>query len=309
MGNHMKKVLLFALAAVAANAGSFYLTIAGAAGEPDYEQRFAGWVSDFNKSASAETGAKVESLVGKEATKGAIQAKLASIASQTKADDTFVLLLIGHGSYDDIDYKFNIVGPDISATELAEALNKIPARQLIVDATSSSGGAISKLQKDKRIVITATRSGNERNATTFARFWVEAFRDPAADTDKNQTLTALEAYRYARQKTKDFFDTQKRLATEHSLLEDTGKGNGENDPSPVNGQGMVASRFQVMHMGAAAAALADPAKQAALKRRDELETAIEELKYRKSAMDQQTYDKQMRPLLLELTKVQATLDK
>ena len=304
----MKKVLLLAMAAMAAHATSFYLTLAGAPGEPDYEQRFAGWVSDFNKAVSTEAGAKVDSLVGKDATKAAIQAKLASIASQTKADDTFVLLLIGHGSYDDIDYKFNIVGPDISAAELSEALSKIPARQLIVDATSASGGAIATLRKDKRVVITATKNGSERNATSFARFWVEAFRDPAADTDKNQILTALEAYRYASQKTKDSFVTQKRLATEHSMLEDTGKGSGENDPSAVNGQGMVASRLQVLHMGAAAAALSNPAKQAALKRKDEIETAIEELKYRKSAMDQQTYDKQMRPLLLELTKVQATLD-
>src|SRR6187455_708156 len=147
MGNHMKKVLLLAMAAMAAHATSFYLTLAGAPGEPDYEQRFAGWVSDFNKAVSTEAGAKVDSLVGKDATKAAIQAKLASIASQTKADDTFVLLLIGHGSYDDIDYKFNIVGPDISAAELSEALSKIPARQLIVDATSASGGAIATLRK------------------------------------------------------------------------------------------------------------------------------------------------------------------
>jgi hypothetical protein len=304
----MKKVLLLAVAALAAHASSFYLTITGAPGEPDYEQRFNGWSSDLSKLISTEAGAKVETLSGKDATRTNIQAKLASIASQAKSDDTFVLLLIGHGSYDDIDYKFNIVGPDISATELAAALDKIPARQLIVDATSASGGAIAKLQKEKRIVITATKNGSERNATTFARFWVEAFRDPAADTDKNQTLTALEAYRYARQKTKDFFDAQKRLATEHSLLEDTGKSNGENDPSAVNGQGMLATRFPLMHLGAAAAALANPAKQAALKRKDELETSIEELKYRKSAMDQPTYDKQMRQLLLDLAKVQATLD-
>lgn len=305
----MKKVLLLATAAaLTANAASFYLTIAGAPGEPDYEQRFNNWTSDFNKAIAAETGAKAETLSGKDATKANILAKLSSIASQAKADDTFVLLLIGHGGYDDIDYKFNIVGPDISAAELDNALDKIAARQLIVNATSASGGGIAKLQKEKRIVITATRSGSERNATIFARFWVEAFRDPAADTDKNQTLTALEAYRYARQKTKDFYDTQKRLATEHSLLEDTGKGNGENDPSAVNGQGMVASRFPLMHMGETAAALADPAKQAAMKRKDELETAVEELKYRKSALDQQTYDRQMRQLLLELAKVQATLD-
>lgn len=304
----MKKVLLLAAAALAANAGSFYLTIAGAPGEPDYEKRFSGWSSDVTKALSSDASAKVESLNGKDATKANILAKLSAIASQAKADDTFVLLLIGHGGYDDIDYKFNIVGPDITATELANALDKISARQLIVNATSASGGGLEKLQKEKRIVITATRNGTERNATTFARFWVEAFRDPAADTDKNQTLTALEAYRYANQKTKDFFATQKRLATEHSLLEDTGKKNGENDPSTVNGQGMLASRFPLMHLGETAAVMTDPAKQAALKRRDELETAIEELKYRKSAMDQQTYDRQMRPLLLELTKVQATLD-
>lgn len=304
----MKKVLLLAAAMLAANADSFYLTITGAPGEPDYEQRFSGWSSDFSKALSTEAGAKVETLSGKEATKANIQAKLSSIASQTKAEDTFVLLLIGHGSYDDIDYKFNIVGPDISATELAAALDKIPARQLVVNATSASGGGLEKLQKDKRIVITATKNGTQRNATTFARFWVEAFRDPAADTDKNQTLTALEAYRYARQKTKDFFETQKRLATENSLLEDTGKKNGENDPSTVNGQGMLASRFPLMHLGSSAAALSDPAKQAALKKKDELETAIEELKYRKSAMDQQTYDRQMRQLLLDLAKAQAALD-
>ncbi len=82
MGNHMKKVLLLALAALTAHASSFYLTIAGAPGEPDYEPRFNGWVSDFNKSIAGEAGAKVESLVGKDASKANIQAKLASIASK-----------------------------------------------------------------------------------------------------------------------------------------------------------------------------------------------------------------------------------
>jgi hypothetical protein len=219
-----------------------------------------------------------------------------------------MLLFIGHGSYDDIDYKLNIPGQDISATELNEALNKIAARQVVVLTTSGSGGAIKKLQRDKRVIISATKAGSERNATVFARFWVEAFRDGSADTDKNQTLTALEAYKYAKTKTKDYFDTQKRLATEHPLLEDTGKGEGEADPSAANGQGLVAGRFPLLHLGSATAIAATPAKQALLKRKDELETSIDELKYRKAAMDLPAYNRQMQGLLLELAKVQASLD-
>jgi hypothetical protein len=303
-----KLLLLVAAAAMSAQATSFYLTVAGLGGEPEYEQRFNGWASDLNKALAGEAGAKVETLSGKDATKANIQAKLAAIGAQAKADDTLMVLFIGHGSYDDIDYKLNIPGQDISASELNDALNKIAARQTIVLTTSGSGGAIKKLQKDKRVIISATKSGSERNATVFARFWVEAFRDGSADTDKNQTLTALEAYKYAKVKTKDYFDTQKRLATEHPLLEDTGKGEGEADPSAGNGQGLLAGRFPVLHLGSAATLAATPAKQALLKRKDDLETSIDELKYKKAAMDLPTYNKQMQALLLELAKAQASLD-
>ncbi|MEO5926484.1 MAG: C13 family peptidase [Bryobacteraceae bacterium] len=301
-------LLLAAAAAVSAQATSFYLTVAGLGGEPEYEQRFSGWASDITKSLAGEAGAKVETLSGKEATKANILAKLSAIASQAKADDTLMVLFIGHGSYDDIDYKLNIPGQDISASELNDALSKIAARQAIVLTTAGSAGAIKSLQHDKRVIITATKAGGERNATIFARFWVEAFRDGSADTDKNQTLTALEAYKYAKTKTKDYFDTQKRLATEHSLLEDTGKGEGEGDPSTANGQGLVAGRFPLMHLGSATAIAATPAKQALLKRKDDLETSIDELKYRKASMDLPTYNKQLQGLILELAKVQASLD-
>jgi hypothetical protein len=292
----------------AARATGYYLTVAGLGGEPEYEQRFTGWASDITKALGGEAGAKVSTLTGKDATKANIQAKLTEIAGQAKADDTFMLLLIGHGSFDDIDYKLNIPGHDISATELSAALNKIAARQVVVLTTSASGGAIKTLQKDKRVIISATRAGSERNATVFARFFVEAFRDGTADTDKNETLTALEAYSYAKLKTKDYFDTQKRLATEHPLLEDTGKGDGQADPSAANGQGLVAGRFPVMHLGSASAIAASPAKMSLLKRKDELETAVDELKYRKAALDAPTYNRQLQGLLLELAKVQASLD-
>ena len=96
--------------------------VSGLGGEDQYDQRFTGWVSDLNKLLKAEPGAKVDTLSGKDATKANIEAKLRALAS-TKADDSFMLVLIGNGTYDDLDYKFNIPGPDISATEIAALLD------------------------------------------------------------------------------------------------------------------------------------------------------------------------------------------
>jgi hypothetical protein len=294
-----------------ARADTFYLTIAGLGGEQEYEQRFQGWAKDLDKLLkTAEPNAHVDTLFGPAAVKTAIEAKLRDYAAHAKADDSIVLMLVGHGSFDDQDYKFNIPGPDITATEISNLLDKVPAkRQLIVDMTSCSGGALMSLQKPNRVVITATKSGTEKNATVFARYWIEALRDPAADSDKNEIITALEAFKYAEQKTAKFFETQQRLATEHPLLEDTGKGDGTRAPGPENGEGLIAGRFAVLHLGAVAAQINDPEKLKLLKRKEELEASIDELKYRKASMDLGEYRQQLQQLVIELAKVQEALDK
>jgi hypothetical protein len=304
----MKSLVLLVFAALSLRADSYFLTVAGLGGEDQYEQRFTGWASDLNKLLKSEPGAKVDTLSGKDATKANIEAKLRALTT-TKADDSLVLVLIGHGTYDDLDYKFNLPGPDISATELASLLDKIPAKQVVVNATSSSGGSLSVLQKPKRVVITATKAGSEKNATVFTRFFIEALRDPTADTDKNQSISVLEAFRYAEEKTGKYFETQKRLATEHALIEDLGKGEGVKTPSAENGEGLVAGRQVLLHLGSVASIVNDPEKQKLLKRKDDLETQIDELKYRKAATPQREYQQQMRELLLNLAKVQEELDK
>ena len=116
------------------------------------------------------------------------------------------------------------------------------------------------LEKPKRVVITATKAGTEKNATVFPRYWIEGLRDPAADSDKNEIVTALEVFRYAEEKTAKFYETQKRLSTEHALIEDAGKGEGVKIPSAENGEGLTAGRFAVLHLGRAAAQSRDPAK-------------------------------------------------
>jgi len=289
--------------------GTYYLTVAGLGGEPEYEQRFSGWASDLDKSFKTEPGSQVTTLSGAQATRAAIQARLGELAKQTKPDDHLVLLLIGHGSFDESDYKFNIPGPDITAGELASLLDKIPAQQLIVDMTSASGGALPILQKPKRIVITATKAGTEKNATVFPRYFIEALHDPAADADKNEVITALEAFRYAEGKTAKFYEDLKRLATEHPLLEDAGKGEGVKAPTVENGEGLLAGRFALLHTGSAVAMAKDPEKQKLLKQKESLEEKIDELKYRKASMPVSEYRDQLAKFLVELAKTQEALDK
>jgi hypothetical protein len=292
----MKLVALVLLAALSAPATTFYVTISGLGGEPDYEQRFKMWADDIDSSLKRAGGdSNVVTLAAP--TRDQIRARFAELAKQAKPTDALVVMLIGHGTFDGVDYKFNIPGPDITGAELAALLDHVPAaRQLVVNMTSSSGGSIEALRRPTRVVIAATKTGTEKNATVFARYWAEALRDPAADVDKNEAISALEAFHYAERKTADFYESQKRLATEHAVVEDAG-------------EGKLAAAFPLVRMGANAAAASDPAKRPLLEKKEQLEQAIDKLKYDKAAMPADAYKKQLTELLLELARTQEALEK
>ncbi len=165
------------------------------------------------------------------------------------------------------------------------------------------------LRKENRVVITATKTGTERNATVFPRFWVEALRDPAADADKNETISALEAFHYADQKIAEYYESQKRLATEHALLEDTGTGAGVHDPSAANHEGLRAAAFPLVRLGAAITLANNPEKKKLLDKRDQIEQEIDVLKYNKVTLAPDEYKKKLTALLLDLAKTQEELDK
>ncbi len=317
MGDCVKATLLAIclaaalLFAVPVRAAVYYVTVAGLGGEPDYEQEFTSLAMDLDKLLKASgSDVHVYTLTGKDATRANLTDTLAQVASEAKPDDDFVLTLIGHGSFDGFEYKFNLPGPDISATDLAVLCDHVPARrQLIVNTTSASGGSVAALEKHGRAVIAATKSGTEKNATVFARYWVQALHDPETDVDKNDAITALEAFRYATTHTADFYDAQKRLATEHAVFEDTGLHDPVREASTDTGEGLLLSSFTLIRLGAAQKAYADPAKRALLARKEELERQIDTLKYQKAAMSQDDYKAQLTAALIELAKVQEELDK
>jgi hypothetical protein len=287
------------------------VTVAGLGGEPDYEQRFTAMATDLDKILKGSGGeVHVYTLTGNQATRENLTQTLAQVAREAKPDDEFTLTLIGHGTYDGSEYKFNLPGPDITATELATLCDRIPAkRQLIVNTTSASGGSVEALEKPGRGVITATKSGTEKNATVFARYWVEALRDSTADTNKNDTISALEAFVYADRKTAGFYDSQKRLATEHPTFEDTGKNEAVRTPSTQTGEGLFLSSFPLARLGAAQKAASDPSKRELLAKKEQLEQQIDTLKYQKAAMSLDDYKTQLTAALLDLARVQEELDK
>ncbi len=299
------------LAALPARAAVYYVTVAGLGGEPEYEQRFTGLAQDLDKTFKASgADAHVYTLTGNDATREHVRDILAAVAREAKPEDDFVLVLIGHGSFDGVEYKFNLVGPDVSGAELAQLCDSIPAkRQLIVNTTSASGGSLPALERPGRGVIAATKDGSEKNATIFARYWVEALHDPDVDVDKNDAISALEAFQYAERKTAEFYESEKRLATEHAVFDDTGKNEAVRQPSVESGEGLLLSSFVLLRLGAAQKAANDPAKRALLAKKEELERRIDTLKYQKAAMSQEEYKKQLTDALVELARVQEELDK
>ena len=298
------------VAAARALGATYYVTVAGLGGEPDYEQRFTANAMDLDKIFKSGVGAHVVTLTGKEATKARLTEVIAQVVREAKSDDDLVVTLIGHGSFDGSEYKFNLVGPDVTAVELATLCDRVGTkRQLIVDTTSASGGAVAALERPGRAVIVATKTGTEKNATVFARYWVEALEDPTADTDKSDSISAMEAFAYAERKTAEFYTSQKRLATEHAEFEDTGKGEAVRGAVADSREGGLMATLTVVRVGAAQAAMNDPAKRDLMAKKEELEQKVDGLKYQKAAMEPGEYKKELTAALVELAKVQAELDK
>lgn len=269
------------------------LIVGGLGGEQEFEERFSTQAQTLNLLLrQAGPDVKSEALFGPAATLEHIRASLREMAKTSVPADTAMVVLIGHGSVDGMEYKFNIPGPDLTGTELASLLDQVKAQhQIVVNTTSASGASAEALEHANRVVITATRSGTEKNATVFARFWIDALRDASADSDKNEVINTSEAFKFAELKTKQFYETQKRLATEHPAM------------VPVD------ARVAVLRIGSVQQAAQRPEKQALLARREELERQIDDLKLRKAALPTAEYRKQLQAMLIDLAKTQAEIDK
>jgi hypothetical protein len=280
-------------------ADSSALIIRGVAGSPEHENKFDKWTVGTHKALVEKFGFsddRVIVLSDKKSAQAEIQKAFVTLKQQLKAGDTFFLFFIGHGSGDDGTYKFNISGPDYTADDYNKLLSTLSvSRIVVVLGTPASGAAIEKLAGKNRVIVAATRSGQEGNDIVFYDYFLEALESPAADEDKDQKVSVWEAFKYAVLSTDRFYKEEGRLPTEHPQLSDNG---GDKIGATVKEIPLLArsTSFQVDRPIVSS----DPKLQALLNQRKELEQQIEELRINKSSVPEAEYDKQMEGLLVQL---------
>ena len=249
----------------------------------------------------------VETLTGTAATRQGIRETLGRLAA-VKPDDAFRAVMIGHGTYDGAEYKFNIPGPDITAEELARCWTVFPPdAELVVNMTSASGD---------RFLCWRRRPGGDHGDEIRNREECYGIRALLAGCAAERRCrhgqewycVGARSVRYAQGKTAAYFQQEKLLATGHAMLDDTGaKGRACADPSPANAQGLLAAAFPVIRPPAEAAAAQKPGKQKLLAKKNNSRPLSTDLKYEKAAMPAEEYKKQLSVLLLQLAQTRQSI--
>jgi len=310
--------LLAALTTTAAAYGQTHLVvICGLGGEPGYQELFHELGSSLVQAARdryavpgenifflAERPEREASITGK-STKENIESAFARIAESIEPDARLFVVLIGHGSAQGGASRFNLPGPDMTAADFAALLARFPTQDIVfANLTSASGGFLPVLSGPRRTIITATRSGTERNETLFGGHFVAALIDEGADADKDERVSVLEAFDYARREVIRVYERENRLRTEHAQLDDNGDAVGSQEPDPQDGDGAVA-RTQFLaktRPGITATATDDPALAALYAERLELNRDIAALRLRKAELTADTYERELERLLLALAR-------
>jgi hypothetical protein len=279
-------------AAAPSRAETYYLIVSGIGGEPQYEESFARQAESLAQSAQRTlNGAeRVTLLSGAEATRDAVVAALEELAGRLAETDAVAIFLIGHGAYDGEQYKFNLAGPDIDGATLGDLFAALPAsQQIIVNATSASGAVLESWAADGRTLITATKSGGERNATRFAEQWAQALASDEADINKNGAITVQEAFDFTTRRVADSYEGAGLLATEHAEI--------SGDAGRAFNIALLSERI------ATTEELRDLLAQL-----ETLEGEIAALRERRAEMENDAYLDQLQDLLLQLALVQREID-
>jgi hypothetical protein len=312
--------LLSAAAAEVSAAETHLVIIAGLGGDDEHRERFHEWSMAMRKSATSlhglpqdrvhylgESPADAEDGAALKSTKENIAELFRNLKASVRPGDQIYVLLVGHGSDDTEEPRFNLPGRDLTAAEFDALLEPFSEQQIVfVDTTSASGGFIPVLAGKNRVVVTATKSGFERNESQFGKYFVEAYSADSggADTDKNSKISVLEAFEYARLQVEAYYKEQNLLKTEHAQLDGDGDGKGATEPEEAEAQ--VAGAAYLLGAGAASAGLSaeaiesDPELARLVSERRELEGKVEALKLQKESMPEDLYLQELERLLLEL---------
>ena len=292
----------------------FAVIVGGASGDEEYAKRFARWTAELRRALVERYGFAEDRLTvlsetpeGKaaRATAEELRRAFASLRAAADPQSTVFVFFIGHGTFDGRAAKFSLVGPDLSAAEYAGLLDGLPARRVVVfNMASASGEFIKPLSGRGRVVVTATRSGQEQNATRFPEHFIAALGSREADADQNGRISVLETFDYAVRLTAEHYSRAGRLATEHALLDDSGDGVGH--PSADGGDGALARNTYFDSLTAEQAA-ANAETLRLMRERERLEEEVERLKARKGQLAEAEYEAELERVFINLAKVNRSI--
>jgi len=294
------------------------VVIVGAAGDEVYEEVFHNWALQLVTAATGQLGLAPQDVVylgpdpardtehiAARSGREEIEQTLGQLADEAGTDDRVIIVLIGHGTGEGEQSRFNIPGRDLNALEYDALLDRFATQQIgFVNTASASGDFATVLAGPNRVIVTATRDAFQNNQTVFPRFFVEAFSSGESDLDKDGRISLLEAYTYAAREVKRFYEDDGRMLTETCQLEDNGDGEATHEPTGGEVDGSMAALLYVDNPLAAmteeGAAPADPELVRLYEEQRQLRVRIEELKALKATMDPELYDNELEKLLVEL---------
>ncbi len=287
------------------------ILVVGEAGEPEYGQRFSEWAGLWKK--AAEQGGLATTVIGQDpVSSGDDRSRLLKLLTTEVAQPTGELwiVFIGHGTYDGHTAKFNLRGPDISAEELAGALKPCRRPLIVVQCGSASGPFLPVLSGPGRVIITATRSGYEDNATHLGGYLAEAIGNPSADLDKDGQTSLLEAFLMASREVALYYKDKGLLQSEHALLDDNGDGLGT-PPDWFHGlratksaaEGKTVDGVRAHQMILVRGENEQKLSPETRAQRDALESKLSALRARKSSLKEDDYYQQLDTIMVQIARL------
>jgi len=287
------------------------VVVVGAPGAPEYGEQFRDWKGKW-RDAAEKASAQFRVIGAEEANDFSDRARLQDLLSDVADEKTAPLWLvfIGHGTFDGHSAKFNLRGPDVSAEEIAGWLAPLERPVAVIQCASASAPFLNRLSGENRVVITATKSGDEHNFARFGQYMSAAIADIRADLDKDGQVSLLEAYLTACRQVDEFYAQEGRLATEHALLDDNGDGLGtpatwfrglRATQRAKDGATLDGTRAHQLHLIASDRERDMPPD--VRRRRDEVEARIAALREEKANLDEDEYYSRLETLLLELARL------
>jgi len=302
-------ILATAPLAAESTPGRDLLLVLGIGGEDPYRERFEQWADQW-ETAAIPAGFTVHrigpQIEGDTPLRESLLQKFSKLAD---GDDELWVVFIGHGTWDGRDARFNLAGDDITAEETATALEPTKRPLAFVNLSSASGPFLPALSGDQRVVITATRSGDEANFAHLGKFLSAAIADPSSDLDKDGQVSLLEAFLVASRQTEAFYLSEQRIQTEHALIDDNGDALGLSPAefegthatvAPKDGtpDGALANQFALVR-SEFESTLSIEDRQ----RRNALEREIATLRAQKDELDPESYYPELNRLLLQLAEI------